>query len=195
MEKRKPINDSAELFRRINRLDSEAEWTTDELREALREGGIDPDRLVNTMRSKVERLLNEERAKEEQSAGASPLMESASASAAPVSLLAELRERTGLPATEIALKMNVPVPFLSAVGRYPKVVPIGWRKELSARAENVGVAGSIVMNAFEHPYQAQMAASRDEAYAADEMTAEKILDQSGMDKEARQYWMSIATEG
>ena len=186
MEKKKPINNSRELFRRINRLGAEAEWTTDELRDALREGGIDPDRLVSNTRAKVDKLLSEARAKDPKGAGAS---------VARASLLAELRECTGLPATQIALKMKVPVPLLSAVGRYPKVVPIGWRKELAARAEKLGVAASVVMNAFEHPYQAQMAASRDEAYDAEQVTPEQILDQSGMDEEDKRYWLALAAEG
>lgn len=186
MDKKKPINDGAELFRRINRLGAEAEWTTDELRDALREGGIDPDRLVSNTKAKVNKLLSEARAKD--SKGVDAL-------AAPASLLAELRERTGLPATQIALKMRVTVPFLSAIGRYPKVVPIGWRKEIAARAETLGIAATVVMNAFEHPYQAQMAASRVNAYDAEQVTPEQILDQSGMDEEDQRYWLALAAEG
>ncbi|HYP28542.1 MAG TPA: hypothetical protein VE262_17655 [Blastocatellia bacterium] len=185
MEKKKPIN-STELFRRINRLGAEVEWTTEELRDALREGGVEPDRLVNNIRAKVDHLLSE---------GRTNGLEGAGASAAPASLLAELRERTGLPATQIALKMKVTVPFLSTVGRYRKVVPISWRKELAARAEELGVTSNVVMNAFEHSYQAQMAASRDEAYAAEQVTPEQIIDQSGMDEKDKRYWLALAAEG
>src|SRR5215208_2640537 len=150
MGRKSPTNDSAELFRRINRLGAEAEWTTDELREALREEGIDPDRLVNNTRGKIDQLLKKERAVDAQGADAS---------AAPASLLAKLREHTRLPATKIALEMEVPVPFLAAIGRYPKAVPISWRKELDARAEcKLGTDRGVVLNAFEHPNQAQMAA-------------------------------------
>ncbi len=117
------------------------------------------------------------------------------ARATPVSVLAELRHHTKLPASQIALKMDVPVSFLSAVGRYPKVVPINWRRELDSRAERkLGTDRGVVLNAFEHPYEAQMAASRDAAYEVEEMTAEKILDQSGMDEEAKRYWISLAAE-
>lgn len=185
MDKKTPVNDSAEVFRRINRLGAEAEWTTDELRAALREGGIDPDHLVNNTRAKVDQLLSKERAADAQRTDASTV---------PASLLAELRGRTGLPATKIALKMEIPVPFLAIVGRYPKIIPLSWRKELAARAEKLGVTSSVVMNVFEHPYQAQMAASRDEAYEAEDMTVEKLLDQSGMDEAAKRYWISLASE-
>lgn len=122
--------------------------------------------------------------------------EATGAQAAHVSVLAELRARTKLPASQIALKMDVPVPFLSAVGRYPKVIPIGWRRELDARAERkLGTEKGIVMSAFERPYQAQMAASRDGAYDAEQLTPEKILDQSGMDEKNKRYWLALAAEG
>jgi ElaB/YqjD/DUF883 family membrane-anchored ribosome-binding protein len=184
MKGKKPINTSEELFDRINRLSAEAEWTTEELQDAFREGGIDPDRFANNIRTKVNQLLSEARANELKATGA-----------APASLLAELRERTGLPATQIALKMRVPVPFLSAVGRYPKAVPLSWRKELAGRAETLGIDGSVVMNTFEHPYQVQMAASRDEAYDAEQVTPEQILDRSGMEEQDKRYWLGLAAEG
>ncbi len=113
-----------------------------------------------------------------------------------VSVLAELRARTKLPASQIALKLDVTVPFLSAVGRYPKVVPINWRRELDARAERkLGTDKGVVMSAFERPYQAQMAASRDGAYDAEQLTPEKILDQAGMDEDKKRYWIALAAEG
>jgi hypothetical protein len=122
--------------------------------------------------------------------------EATGAQAAHVSVLAELRARTKLPASQIALKMDVPVPFLSAVGRYPKVVPISWRRELDARAERkLGTDKGVVMSAFERPYQAQMAASRDGAYHTEQLTPEKILDRSGMDEKNKRYWLALAAEG
>lgn len=115
--------------------------------------------------------------------------------AAHASVLADLRRRTRLPATQIAVRMGVTVPFLSAVGRYPQVVPSGWRRELDARAERgLGTERGEVMRSFEHPYQAQMAASRDEAYEAERMTPERILDQSGMAEEERRAWLRLASE-
>ena len=111
------------------------------------------------------------------------------------SVLADLRGRTRLPASQIAVRMGVSVPFLAAVGRYPNVVPIGWRRELDSRAERkLGTERGVVMRSFERPYQAQMAASRDEAYDAQSMTPEKILDQSGMGEEERREWLRLASD-
>lgn len=113
-----------------------------------------------------------------------------------VSLLAELRGLTSLPATQIAQQLDVPVTFLADVGRHPKVVPISWRRELDARSERkLGTAPGVVMNALEHPYQAQMAASRDAAYDTEELTLEKMLNRSGMDGETKRFWMLLASEG
>jgi hypothetical protein len=120
--------------------------------------------------------------------------EAAGATDEHASVLADLRVRTRLPASQIAVRMGVTVPFLSAVGRYPKVVPIGWRRELDARAERgLGTQSGVVMSSFERPYQAQMAASRDEAYDAERMTPERILDQSGMGEEERREWFRLAS--
>ena len=189
MTERESIKDSAELFHRINRLSAEAEWTTEELRQELREGGVDPDQLVRGAREKVEQLRKNS-SDDTRAAGAS------SSSAEHQSVLAELRTRTNSPASRIAQEMDVPVPFLSAVGRYPKAVPVSWRRELAARAERkLNIPAADVMRAFEHPYQAQMAASRDSSYEAEEMTPEKILNQSGMGEETKRYWLSLATKG
>lgn len=188
MTGRKPIKDGAELFQSINRSSAEAEWTTDELRQELREGGVDPDQLVKSARAKLEELR---RGSTEHAKG----VEATDASVHQ-SVLAELRERTGAPASQIAREMEVPVAFLSAVGRYPKVVPMSWRRELAARAERkLNVSAPVVMNAFEHPYQEQMAALRDTAYETETITYENILDQAGMSGETRQFWLSLATKG
>jgi hypothetical protein len=188
MSERKPIRDGAELFQSINRTSAEAEWTTEELRQELREGGIDPDQLVKDAREKLEELRKG-------SAGHSKTSETADLSARQ-SLLAELRARTGAPASRIAREMDVPVAFLSAVGRYPKVVPMSWRRELADRAEQkLKVPSPVVMNSFEHPYQEQMAASRDDAYEREDVTYENILDQAGITGDARRFWLSLAAEG
>jgi hypothetical protein len=92
--------------------------------------------------------------------------------------------------------MEVPVAFLSAVGRYSNVVPMSWRKELAARAERkLNVSAPVVINSFEHPYQEQMAAFRDAAYEREAVTYENILDQAGIVGEERKFWISLATEG
>lgn len=188
MSGRKPIRDGAELFQSINRTSAEAEWTTEELRRELREGGVDPDQLVKGAREKLEELRGG-------SAGGAASAEASDVSARQ-STLAELRARTGAPASRIAREMDVPVTFLSAVGRYPNVVPMSWRREIADRAERkLKVPSRVVMNSFEHPYQEQMAASRDGAYETENVTYENILDQAGITGEARQFWLSLAAEG
>ncbi|MDQ3816273.1 MAG: hypothetical protein M3362_01115 [Acidobacteriota bacterium] len=187
MEKRKPITNSDELFHRINRLGSEAEWTDEELREALREGGVDPEQLVSSVRARFERLKNSSQGEARQAT------EGQQEAAAPLPLLGELREQTGMRASQIAEAMGVTVPFLSAVARYPKAVPGPWHDELVARAERKlpGVKVGPLRRSLEHPFQAEMAANRDTAYAAEEVDYENILDQSGLTDEQKQFWRSL----
>lgn len=186
---RKPIENGAELFHRINRLSAEAEWTTEELRQELREGGVDPDQLVSGARAKVEQLRRN-------SSENMRAVETSDDSETHLSVLAELRTRTGAPASQIAREMDVPVAFLSAVGRYPNVVPVSWRRELDNRAERkLKVPAGVIMSAFKRPYQAPMAALRDTSYATGDVTYENILDQADMSEEAKRYWLSLATEG
>jgi dTDP-4-dehydrorhamnose reductase len=51
--------DTSELFRRISKLSSEAEWTPDEAREALSEAGVRPDDLADRVLQLVTRLKKE----------------------------------------------------------------------------------------------------------------------------------------
>lgn len=57
MNKRKPTKDSTEILRRINRLSSEADWSVEELRDALLAEGVDPDRLVGNVKAQITILL------------------------------------------------------------------------------------------------------------------------------------------
>jgi hypothetical protein len=59
MNKKEPAKDSAELFRRIRRLSCEAEWSDEELREGLREEGINPNELVGRILADVKRFTKE----------------------------------------------------------------------------------------------------------------------------------------
>lgn len=54
-----PITDSTEPLHRISRLSNEAAWTTEEVQEALREGGVDPEQLVCRVLIQAKRLLEE----------------------------------------------------------------------------------------------------------------------------------------
>lgn len=55
----KPLKDAADLFQRINRLSSEADWSEAELREVFVEEGIDPSLLLERVRADVKKLLRE----------------------------------------------------------------------------------------------------------------------------------------
>lgn len=188
MEERQPITDSTELLHRIGRLSSEAAWTTEELQDALREGGMDPGRLVHRVMTDVKRLLNtsdehlhpEDRDRVE----------------TPRPLLVALREHTRLPPSAIADAIEVPVPFLSVVSRHPTAVPAPWRTELATRAERtLQVDRRIVMASFDTPFQYDMAASRDTPYATDTVrNYADILDRSGMSPEARRFWRALAAD-
>lgn len=59
MAEKNPLENSAELFRRITRLSTEADWSEAELREALVEAGVDPDVLVRRVLSDVRSYLRQ----------------------------------------------------------------------------------------------------------------------------------------
>jgi hypothetical protein len=48
--RQKPIRNTTELLKRLNRLSTEADWTVDELRTALQEEGISPDEAVSKVK-------------------------------------------------------------------------------------------------------------------------------------------------
>jgi hypothetical protein len=186
MQERKPLVESTELLRRISRLSSEAEWRTEELQEALRAGGVNPERLVSRVLTEVQRLLT--------TAGA------ARAGAHPDNvdlarpLLGVLQAQTQLPPGAIAQAMDVPVTFLAAVSRYPRVVPLRWRQELATRAERaLQVRPQLVMESLTRPFQYEMAASRDAPYSTEAVQSyEDILTRATMSEEAKQYWRTLA---
>lgn len=57
MKENKP--NTRQLFRRIAKLSSEAEWTVEETREALAEAGVVPDDIAGRMLQLVSRLKKE----------------------------------------------------------------------------------------------------------------------------------------
>jgi hypothetical protein len=176
MQERKPVPEGAELLHRISRLSGDAEWTTAELRDTLRDGGVDPDRLVHRVMADVQ-----------------PLLEGAPESVARP-LLGMLQQHTHLPPSAIARAMEVPVTFLSAVSRYPRAVPDRWRQELASRAERaLQVEPDLVMASLKQPFQYALAASRDTPYATDVVSSyEDVLARSGMPAAAQHYWRTLA---
>jgi asparagine synthetase B (glutamine-hydrolysing) len=55
----KPIKNSTDLFHRINRLSSEADWSEDDLLRFLTEEGINPSLVLEKVRADVKQLLRQ----------------------------------------------------------------------------------------------------------------------------------------
>ncbi len=185
MNQNKASRNSEDLFNRIHSLSDEAEWSVDELREVLRDEGIDPDKFVKDIKTRIKDLLKVSPRESEQQ------NESASAS-----LLPRLRLLTGLKATAIAEKMGVSVSFLSDLSSYPDVIPFGARKESAKRAaiSFPGVAELDVLNSFSYALLQPAAAFRDDPFPEEEVDFEKIVRRSDMSEEQKQYWLSLAEE-
>src|SRR5262245_25806931 len=146
MQERQPGLNSTELLRCIARGSSEAEWTSEELQEALREGGVAPERLLSRVLTEVQRVLNTSTAVDNQAP-------QAAVGPAPP-LLGLLQARTQLPPSAIAKAMDVPVTFLSAVSRRAPIVPHRWKQELARRAEQaLQVQQHLVMEALAGSFQ------------------------------------------
>jgi hypothetical protein len=179
VNRNKAPQNSDELFKRIRSLSDEAEWSVDELREALRAEGIDPDQLVKEVKIKIEELSN---ISPNQSDHAS------------LPLLARLRQITRLKATAIAEKMGMSVPFLSDLSSHPNIIPFGARKELALRAANnlPGVSERDVLESFGFGAFQQAAAYRDTPFPEEEVSFEKIVRRSDMNEEQQRYWLSLA---
>jgi hypothetical protein len=170
-----------DLFKRISKLSDEAEWSVDELREALIDEGIDPDQLVKEIKIKIEELSH---VSQKQSGYDS------------LPLLPRLRQLTGLKATAIAEKMGMSVTFLSDLSSYPSVIPFRARKELARRAASnlPGVSERDVLDSFNFGAYQQTAAYRSTPFPEEEIGFEKIVQRSDMSDEQKQYWLSL-TEG
>lgn len=175
------------LIERIRRLSDEAEWSADELREVLTDAGIDPDRFIKDIKTRIKELLN-----------ASPELpeQNAQNDYDSLPLLPRLRLITGLKATAIAEKMGAPVPFLSDLSSHPNVVPFRARKEFAKRAVNnlPGVSERDVLDSFERGLHQQAAAFRDAPFPEEEVDFEKIVRRSDMSDEEQQYWLSLSEE-
>lgn len=183
MQERKTVPDHPDLLHHVRQLSREAEWTVEELHKALQEGGVDPDRFVHRVLTDVKRFLR----------AAAP---AAAPASTPRPLLVALRQQTRLAPSEIATAMAVPVPFLSMVSRHPDAVPASWREELARRAaDRLQIDQHVVMAAFDAPFQYDMAAARTTPYPTGEVRHyEDILERSGMNPAARQFWQDLAAK-
>lgn len=177
------------LFNRIHQLSDEADWSVDELRGALIEEGIDPDQLVDEVKSKIRELLDDSMKTSEHNAR----NESTTFDSLP--LLPKLRQVTKLKAAVIAEKLGVSVIFLSDLSSHPGVAPQRARREFAKRAKSnlLGVNEDEVFGSFECSYQ-PVAAFRDQPFLEEEINYEKIVKRSDMSDEQKQYWLSLAEE-
>jgi hypothetical protein len=189
--KMRQAKDSAEIFDLISKLSSEAEWSDEDLKEALWEEGVDSDHLVKQVMTGVKQWLdapapkidsNEE--SESQSIGEA------------LPLLGMLKNSTGRSAIAIAKSMDVSVAFLSAVARYPTAVPDSWREELAGRAErSLGIDSKAFMESMSRAVPRGIAAFRERhSYSTTEITYKGVLERSGMSSKAKQFWLELATK-
>ena len=178
MQEPKPTADPSALLHNIRRLSQEAEWDGAELDAALREGGVDPDRLASRVVADIQRHLS------------LPIQ------APPRPLLVALRDATRLPPSAIAEAMEAPVTFLSMVSRHPRAVPTGWRRELARRAaQRLEIDQETVIQSFAAPFQFDRAASRDTPIPTDAVQDyNDILARSDLTPEARQFWRNLAED-
>lgn len=179
--KKRTDKSGAEILDQISRESSEAEWNEAELDEALREGGVDPDRLVRSVMSNVRRLV-----------GRAAAPASAAPSREPLPVLGVWREWTKLKPRSIAEALGVTVTFISDVNRHAKDVPRRWVITLARRAwEALGVPEEVTLRAFDSPFQFARASSRDEAYERQCPTCEELLRRSGLGEEEQQFWLGL----
>lgn len=180
---KKRTESSAEILDRIRRLSASAEWTDKELDEALSENGVNPNKLANKAIVAV-RQLNQSLFHSES--------ESETLTEEPLPLLGVYRKRTDLKPAAIARALGVSVTFISDLNRHAKTVPQAWRKALARVAkEALDIPTKVTLQAFEQPFVAPRAASRDEAYTKDITTWEQILDRSGMSEDTKRYWRDL----
>ena len=181
MNRNKAPRNSDDLFKRIRSLSDEADWSVDELREALKEEGVDPDQLVKDVKIKIKELSN-----------VSPKQSDYDT----LPLLPRLRQITKLKATTIAEKLGMSVPFLSDLSSHPNVIPFGARKESARRAaKNLpGVSERDVLDSFGYGSYQQAAAFRDTPFPEEEVDFEKIVRRSDMSDEEMRYWLSLVEE-
>ncbi len=170
-----------EIIERIGRLSDEAEWSADELREVFTDAGIDPDRFVSEIKTKIKDLLKAPPERSDYD---------------PLPLLARLRRITGMKATAIAEKIGATVTFLSDLSSHPNAIPPKARKELARRAANSlpGVTEWDALDAFESGLLQQAAAYRDSPFPDEEVDFEKIVRRSEMSDEEKRYWLSLSEE-
>jgi hypothetical protein len=183
---KKSTESSAEILDRIRRLSVAAEWTDEELDEALRQNGIDPTKLANATILAVRRLND---------SLVSSDAESSVSSEESLPLLGVYRKRTNLKPAEIAKALGVTVTFISDLNRHARIVPETWRNALARLAQDIlDIPRNVTLQSFTQPFLAPRAASRDNAYSEDTTSWEQLLDRSGMSEDMKRYWRGLLDE-
>ncbi|HZS04816.1 MAG TPA: hypothetical protein VFD58_08270 [Blastocatellia bacterium] len=130
-------NNKAALLGRISRLAGEADWTAEELKEALREENVDPDQFVKNVRKRLSPLLtNRERA------GEADNRNSEEARGFP-GILAAAKQK-GLSSAQLAATTGLSVVLVTmldrgliSLGRLPKVIIERLAQALDATTRQV----------------------------------------------------------
>ncbi|MDQ5826818.1 MAG: hypothetical protein M3441_21795 [Chloroflexota bacterium] len=186
MEKTKPARDFSELSALASRLTADADWELEELRTELRDGGVDPDRLVRNVTGKLQRWREAAPDATRHGAHGKP-------APPPLPLVNQLRRHTGMSAAEIAKEVGVTVSFLSLLERHAENIPYAWRTELAVRSEQgLGVPREVVIGAFDYRPQLRPAAFEESLHTATAFDYEDILTRSGMEEPAKQVWRALA---
>lgn len=117
--------------------------------------------------------------------------------AKPKTVLEFLRERTEKKPSEISSAMGANTIFLSNISRHADVIDINTRQKIANLAEQkFQVPADEVMQCFEYSGHEKMAAFRKTSFDESKpMTYEEIVNSSGMNEEAKRFWLSLAKKG
>jgi hypothetical protein len=168
------------LFRAINRMSSEAS-TREELSAELRFSGVDPDQLVERVRSYVAATIDPttNRSTKEGKRFSLPLIN-------------QLRRLTDLSPNDIARRLDIPLAFLSAIERQLDITPFSWRDELATRVERAfQISKEVAVELFASPSRLEIA-NLNKSPSSQDTTLEDILDMSEMDEKSKQFWLDLA---
>jgi hypothetical protein len=180
MNNRKQISDIDGLFHLINRMSAEADWDEEELRHEIKASGVDPERLVSSVKARLDEMLTR---------GNPDILKEAKHF--PLPLLSELKRLSKLSASEIARRLGVPLAFLSAVERHPEVIPSSWRDELAARGERgLQISKDALGAVLEIPLSLEVATFNNRL--SGQITYEDILEMSDMDESGKLFWLELA---
>lgn len=110
------------------------------------------------------------------------------------SLVAQLKDQSGLRLDGIAKGLGVEVGFLVDISEHGPLVPGGARREIARRAMNAwNVPTSVTLAAFDARAEVAMqkAASRSGAFQATSTTYEDIVRRSKLTDDEKRLWLSL----